>query len=231
MVGCMGNWFGGDDYRALVVTALLVLCCAAYATVEKAPTDARLLEARKAFEEGKKLKEGGQYAEAVLLVERSLELRETVRGEAHPEVASCLDLLGVVHRLQGDHARAEPLLQRAHAIREATLGKNHPDVASSLNNLALLYHDQGNYERAEPLYERALAIREAALGENHPNVAGSLNNLALLYRDQGSYARAERLYERALAIREAALGENHLEGPCRSSRVHSLSPRSTCAKR
>jgi tetratricopeptide (TPR) repeat protein len=200
--------------RAATAIALIVLGCAACATVEQAPGeqapgDSRLMEAQKLYEEGKKLREAGKYAEAMPLVERALELREAIHGGTHLEVASCLNLLGDVHQLRGSYTHAEPLYERALAIREASLGMNHPDVATSLNSLANLYRSQGLHAEAEPLYERALAIREAALGKSHPDVAKSLNNLALLYRTQGRHAKAEPLYERALAIWEATLGKNH----------------------
>ncbi|MCY1015904.1 CHAT domain-containing tetratricopeptide repeat protein [Pyxidicoccus sp. MSG2] len=194
--------------RAIPAIALIILGCAACASV-KPPTDLRLVEAQKLYAEGKKLREEGRYAEAAPVVERALELRESLLGRTHLEVARCLNLLGDVHRSLGNYTRAEPFHQRALAIREASLGNNHLDVAHSLNNLAIVYIEQGLYARAEPLYERALAIREAALGKHHPDVATSLNNLAILYSDQGLYARAEPLYERALAIREAALGKHH----------------------
>jgi CHAT domain-containing protein/Tfp pilus assembly protein PilF len=208
-VGCLKGGLEVLMHRILAATALLVLCCAACATVEKSPTDARLLEAQKAFDEGERLQAAGHYVQAVPLLERALALREAAFGVMHPEVASCLNLLGVVHYLQGGYTRAEPLFLRALMIRETALGQNHPRVADSLSDLATLYWAQGNYARAEPLYERALAIGEAALGKNHSDVAAIINNLATLYWAQGNYARAEPLYERALAIFEAALGKNH----------------------
>jgi len=138
--------------RALTVTALIWLCCAACATVERLSTDTRLIEAKKAFEEGQRLKEAGKYVEAELCVELALDLRESALGGAHPEVASCLLLLGEVHWRQGLYARAEPLLERALAIREAALGQHHPLVAEALNHLANLSYSQGLYARAEALY-------------------------------------------------------------------------------
>jgi CHAT domain-containing protein/Tfp pilus assembly protein PilF len=195
--------------RAATAIALILLGCAACATMEQAPTDSRLLEAQKLYEEGKRLKEARKYAEAVPLIERALQLQESIHGGTHLEVAKCLVLLGEVHSRQASNAHAVPFFERALAIREAALGKNHPQVAAPLVNLANLYSDQGLYARAEPLYERALAIQETALGKNHPQVANALNNLAILYRDQGLYAKAEPLHERALAIQETALGKNH----------------------
>ncbi|MCY1077129.1 CHAT domain-containing tetratricopeptide repeat protein [Archangium lansingense] len=193
------------EWLAVVV---LLFCAAGQAAGEGTP-DVRLQEAQTAYDEAVELEKAGKYAEAVAKGEHALALREAVLGGSHLEVARCLDLIGAVHRLQGEMDRAEPLSQRGLAIREELLGKNHPDVAQSLNNLANLYLEQGFHGRAEPLHLRALAIREEALGKNHLLVATSLNNLAILYDQQGQYGRAEPLYQRALAIREEALGAKH----------------------
>jgi CHAT domain-containing protein/Tfp pilus assembly protein PilF len=197
-----------QDWRILATAVLLTLGCAACATVEKAPADTRLEEAQRAFDEAHQLMEEAHYAEAVPRIEQALKLREAVLGTAHPEVARCLELLGVVHRRLGNHARAQELLQRALALREAALGIEHPDVANSLLSLANLYRAQASYEQAKSLYERALAIQEAAFGKTHPDIAKSLNGLANLYREQASYEQAKSLYERALAIQEGAFGQN-----------------------
>ncbi len=161
------------------------------------------------YAEAVKLYDTGEYARAMAQAEQALTLAEATLGSEDPAVASCLDLLGVLHGLQGEFAQAEPLLQRALAIREETLGQDDPEVGSALNNLALIYQSQGLYLRTQPLYERALAIKESAQEQDPAGVASSLNNLASLYYSQGLYARAEPLYERALAIREEALGPHH----------------------
>ncbi|WP_164010632.1 CHAT domain-containing tetratricopeptide repeat protein [Pyxidicoccus trucidator] len=195
--------------QVLVWMAVVALCCAAKAAAGENPPDARLQEAQTAYDKAITLEKAGKYAEAVAQGEHARVLREAVLGASHPDVASCLDLLGGLQQTQGNFARAEPLLQRGLTLREAALGKNHPDVATSLNSLANLYDAQGLYGRAEPLFERALAIGEAAPGKNPPSIATSLNGLANIYRAQGLYGRAEPLFERALAIGEGALGKNH----------------------
>jgi CHAT domain-containing protein len=200
---------GKDMHRFVGWMTVVFLCCAAGAGASEERPDARLLEARSAFDEATKLRAAGGYSEALARAEHALALREAVLGGTHPDVATCLNLVGDLYRRRGKLPQAEPFLQRALAIREAALGNSHLDVAASLNNLALLYRDQGSYGRAEPFYQRALAIREAALGNNHPDVAASLQNLANFYSGQGVYGRAEPLYQRALAIYEAALGNNH----------------------
>jgi len=173
------------------------------------PDNPDLAEAERLNQQAKELYDQGQYAAAIILIERALVLRENVLGSNHPDVAETLNNLGLLYHTQGKYAQAERLYQRALAIRENVLGSDHPDVAQSFNNLAGLYQDQGKYAQAEPLYQQSLAIRERLLGADHPFVATSLNNLAALYQDQGKYTQAEPLYQRALAIREQVLGADH----------------------
>ena len=201
---------------------MVLLCCAAAAARGEAPPDARQQEARTALGEARRLWDAGRYADAIARGEHALALREAVLGGSHPDVAECLDLLGLHHLRQGNPVRAEPLLQRALAIREAALGPNHPEVAQTLTTLANLYLAQEFTLRPSRSF-RALAIREAALGKHHPLVAEPLNNLAILYRAQRLYTQAEPLMQRALAIREAALGKDHPDVATRST----TSPAST----
>ncbi|WP_309243072.1 CHAT domain-containing tetratricopeptide repeat protein [Hyalangium versicolor] len=188
--------------------AILVLYCAACTSASTAPTDARLLEAQKAFDEARKLEEAGNYPEAVLLAERAVNLREAVLGTEHPDVAQCVSLLGILHMEQGHYALAEQLHLRALTIRETALGKEDTDTAASLNSLGILYKNQGQFERAEPLLQRALAIWETTSGSNSIRVAAALHNLANLYMEEGRYDRTESLLQRATSIHEATLGED-----------------------
>jgi CHAT domain-containing protein/tetratricopeptide (TPR) repeat protein len=190
------------------MTVLLGLWCAV-AAAEQAPTDARLGEAQRAFDEGNNLMWAGQYAKAVSRYEHALELNEAALGGMHPQVADFLHLLGAVHRREGFYVRAAPLYERALAIRQAALGPEHPEVATLLNAIALLWMDQGQYARAEALAERALAIQQEVLGRSHLDVAHSLDTLSRIATSQGQYARAEQLGLRAMSIRLVALGPNH----------------------
>jgi len=153
----------------------------------------------------------GRYQEALPLAKKAVAASETALGHDHPDVATALNNLALLHQTTGDYDRAELLYLRALKIREGGGATDDPAIATELNNLAELYRNRGEYSRAEPLYLRALAIREKALRSGHPDVATSLNNLALLYQAKGDYDRAELLYKRALALREQVLGANHLD--------------------
>ncbi|XXU61288.1 CHAT domain-containing tetratricopeptide repeat protein [Sorangium sp. So ce1078] len=156
-----------------------------------------------------KLYREGNYAAAISLEKRALDIRLAALGPEHLDVAGSLNDVAQLYAMTGEYARAEPLHQRALAIRERALGPDHADVAASLNNLASLYDHKGDHARAEPLHRRALAIRERALGPEHPAVANSLNNLAALHSDKGDYTTAELLFQRSLSIMQKTLGPDH----------------------
>ncbi len=171
--------------------------------------DRTLQEAIKLNIEHGRLYRIGRPDEAMPLAERELEIREKEEGIEHPNVASVLGSLALIHQTKGNYERAELLFQRALNIFEKTMGKEHPKVASTLSNLAILYRNKGELAKVEPLFQRALAIGENVLGPEHPNVADYLNNLASLSYEKGHYAGAELLHQRALEIREKSLGSEH----------------------
>jgi tetratricopeptide (TPR) repeat protein len=151
----------------------------------------------------------GRYAEARLLCERALAIREEVLGPHNLDVAESLNNLAALDVVTDRLAQARPLLERALAIWERTLGTKDPGFAVILHNLADFHLGQGRYAEAQSLLERAVAIAETALGPDHSIVASALNLLAKLYRQQGRYAEAQGLAERVLAIREGTLGPDH----------------------
>ncbi|ADO74432.1 CHAT domain-containing tetratricopeptide repeat protein [Stigmatella aurantiaca] len=194
--------------QAFGCVLIVFLCWATPRQSSAEPPDARLATAQADFDEAAKLKDAGKFPEALERAEHALAIWEAVQGDTHPNVASCLNLMGELYRQQGALARAMPLAQRALTIRETTLGSKHLDVAQSLNGLAAIYLDQGSRGLAELLLQRALAIQEAVLSGNHPDIVKTLHNLARLYHEQGSYSRAEPFYLRALALHEAASSHN-----------------------
>ena len=101
----------------------------------------------------------GRYAEAVPTARKGLELAEAAFGPDRPDVATSLNNLAALHKLQGQLAQAEPLYERSLAILEEALGPDHPDVATTLGDMAELYRKMDRAEEAEPLDARAARIR------------------------------------------------------------------------
>src|SRR3989338_782272 len=123
----------------------------------------------------------GKLKEATVEANKTLKYAEKEFGNFSANVATSLNNLGELYRLQKKLPEAELNYKKSLDIREKTLGKEHLDVSLSLNNIATLYLFQGNYERAEPLYKRAVNIMGKNLGKDHISLQTPLTNLAELY--------------------------------------------------
>jgi tetratricopeptide (TPR) repeat protein len=150
-----------------------------------------------------------KYAQAELLLKKSLGLGQELLGDLHPSIASSLNNLAYLYHLQGKYKEAEPLYKQSLSLRQELLGNRHPSVDSSLNNLALMYESQGRYKEAEALLRQSLTIRQELLGNRNLHAANGLNNLALLYVSQCRYKEAEPFLKQALELRRELLGERH----------------------
>ena len=78
---------------------------------------------------------------------QALKLQEAHFGLVYPEVASTLNVLGLVCGVLGRPDEAEFLHRRALGIARRTLGPGHPTVAASLRHLSKLYESQGKPDR------------------------------------------------------------------------------------
>ncbi|XP_058513216.1 nephrocystin-3 isoform X3 [Ochotona princeps] len=182
------------------------------------------------------LKDLGLLSQAVVPLQRSLEIRETALDPDHPRVAQSLHQLASVYVQWKKFDNAEQLYKQALEISENAYGADHPHTARELEALATLYQKQNKYEQAEhfrkksfkirqkatrrkgnlgkldkavPLYELAVEIRQKSFGPKHPSVATALVNLAVLHSQMKRHGEALPLYERALKIYEDSLGRMH----------------------
>ena len=142
----------------------------------------------------------GDHATATVSFEKALKILESTLGENHPDVATGLNNLALLHYSQANYEAAEPLYERALTIDEKTLAPGHSGVATDLNNLALLYKKQGNFEAAEPLFKRALEIKEKVFEPGHPALISGLMNYASLLRVLDRVEDAEALDARAAVL-------------------------------
>jgi tetratricopeptide (TPR) repeat protein/CHAT domain-containing protein len=141
---------------------------------------------------------------AIQLLRESLEIRQRVLGDRHPDVAQALNNLGAISGWLAPE-EAESLLQEALSIKRARFGEDHPEVAETLNNLA--YHHQGRaeYAKAQTLFEQALEIRRKSGGDD-PDTAMTLTSLGAVLALRGDTQRAlaameesQKLHDRLIA--------------------------------
>ncbi|GAB1294598.1 Nephrocystin-3 [Apodemus speciosus] len=182
---------------------------------------------------GRFLKDLGLLSQAVVPLQRSLEIRETALDPDHPRVAQSLHQLAGVYVQWKKFGDAEQLYKQALEISVNAHGADHPHAARELEALATLYHKQNKYEQAEHfrkksvlirqqatrrkgslygsalLRRRALQLEELTLGMDKPENARTLNELGVLYYLQNNLETAEQFLKRSLEMRERVLGPDH----------------------
>ncbi len=132
-------------------------------------------------------------------------------GEQTLEVASALDVLGVVSLQAGDSAQALASHQKALELRERILGPSHPSLAAVLGNMAHVYRQQTRYDDALACLERARVLTVAAAGEHSLAVANILSSLSNVHYSRGQLQESLALAHRSLQTREALMDPDNPE--------------------
>jgi non-specific serine/threonine protein kinase/serine/threonine-protein kinase len=148
----------------------------------------------------------GHYESAILLFEKSAEIRREHLGESDPAHALSISFLADTLVEIGEYERARELHEKALAVRREALGPDSLPVSWSLRSLGWMYWRTGNLDEPRPLFEQALEIEEEILGPEHLEVSDTLFMLALVDLDTLNYDGARSRFERVLQIRESQLG-------------------------
>ncbi len=154
----------------------------------------------------------GLYDRAGPLLEKALEIRESLFrvARASPEDRlPSLKALARLHSNQGRYGEAQALLDRARPIVEQVYGIDHLEAADLDNRSGLLRVAVGEYEEGRNLFRRALEIRRTSLGPDQSEVGESLNDLGGATFRLGQHDEAMEYFGQALAIRQRNLGPDH----------------------
>ncbi len=161
----------------------------------------------------------GNCVKANEFAHEALHLRRDLLGEAHPEVASNLHLLGEIAVVERRLEKAESYFEQALERWEGFFGGAHPQVFQAVTSLALLFSQQGRLTLAEQYHQRNLVALEGRYGVEHPILAETLMGLGQLSRSQGSSELAETYLKRAVELQTAVYGDSD---PKVASALHTL---------
>ena len=150
-----------------------------------------------------------EYDNALMLFEKTREIREKVLGNQNPDTAEVYNNIALTYNQKGDYIRALDWYYKSLVIKEKVFGKEHPSTATTYNNIASAYDDQHDYNKALEFHQKALSVREKILGNEHTDTATTYNNIAHLYRNQGEYSKALDFFQKALRIIEKTLSKEH----------------------
>jgi tetratricopeptide (TPR) repeat protein len=151
----------------------------------------------------------GREREALILREKTLELRLRILGPDH------VDTLGSMRNLANSYAAANrrqealELDQKTFEALKATLGPDDPQTLSCMNNLALSNSALRQYKEALALQQELVKRYQAALPPDHPDTLVAMGNLAKTYSDLKRFEDARKLTEEVIALQKAKTGARH----------------------
>lgn len=137
-----------------------------------------------------------QYARTVAL--RALDLQMRLLGDAHPDLAKTIQVLGALELVAGHGPAAVVHFKRAAKLLEESLGDDHPNYGQILVNLGNAYVESEDSASALVQYQRAQVIFEAALRPEDPRVLGCLINIGGVQRALGDPLAAERAFREVI---------------------------------
>jgi tetratricopeptide (TPR) repeat protein len=156
----------------------------------------------------------GRYDEAEPLMQRALELKIGLYGEAHPTTLNSVDSLGTLADHMGRYAQAESLHRQALDGRTRALGLEHERTINSRDRLANTLANQGRFAEAERLAATAAAQGTQSLGARHVSTLYPQDTRAVALLGLGRADDAEATLRRVLSILDdkKAKGEDIGEG-------------------
>ncbi|HGG57104.1 MAG TPA: tetratricopeptide repeat protein, partial [Nannocystis exedens] len=140
----------------------------------------------------------GDYEHARTLALRALDLQIRLLGDAHPDLAKTIQVLGALELVAGHGSAAVSHFERAADLLEESLGADHPNYGQILVNLGNAYVESEDPGRALVQYQRAQRIFEAALRPEDPRVLGCLINIGGVQRALGHSQAAELAFRRVI---------------------------------
>lgn len=139
-------------------------------------------------ESGKQYFEQKDYAKAEHVFKKIL--------SHQPNYADILNLLGVIHHIEGKFDSAIDLFEKSLKI--------NPRYTEAILNLAVLYNDLGKYKDAKKLYAQLKKNQTIKHKHIEPVLKGKLSNLHAdigdIYRNLGLYEHAIDEYKKALNL-------------------------------
>ena len=137
----------------------------------------------------------GKYDKALDRYTEALEMRTSLFGPEHVDVAASYFHIGSVYHRQDKYEEALEMHQQALQVRIKVFnGHEHMDVTASYNNIGNVYDSQGKYEEALEMHQKVLEIRIKV------DVARSYGNIGNVYESLGKYDEALAEYNKCLKI-------------------------------
>jgi tetratricopeptide (TPR) repeat protein len=191
-----------------------------YAIAEKLLRDARALyETRLPLDDRTRLRSSADLAfalyrmgsaEAVALLNETLENQQRVVGADEPDTLRTLIVLGHVNDDRGRHDEASKIYEKVLAAQKRMLGETHPATLMTLIDLGVNLNRRGRSGEARKLLEETLGTQKRALKPSDQlDIQASMNNLASVLESMGLDGDALSLLRELLTLQQKSLPPDH----------------------
>ncbi|MEO8334758.1 MAG: tetratricopeptide repeat protein [bacterium] len=207
--GFVLNLLQGGDNEVGPADSLRVLTVVERGAQEVASLDAEPAVQAELYQTlGGVLTKLGRLDRADTLLRASLEVRRTLYGAEHPDVARSLIAQGRLRVEQARMPEAERLVRDGLAMSRRLRPPDHPDVADATTALGRVLEARGTFAQAIPVLEEAVRL-QATRGSRTPDLAKAIVALADNHFYAGHFDVADSLYRQALGMYRSLHGEKH----------------------
>jgi serine/threonine-protein kinase len=151
----------------------------------------------------------GLYDRAREVAERSLAIRRGLYAGDHPELASGLWWMALLHTDHAEFDDAERLFRESLAMRRRLLAPADPQVLEGLVGLGLALVRRGELRQAELTFGEAVALAPDGLGDGRSSVPDPRLGLGWVLMEQGRFEEAEVYLRPGIAAARTRLGQDH----------------------
>lgn len=146
---------------------------------------------------GSTLNAAKRFAEAIPVLQQSLDIEKGMAQQVNNRIVETLDLLAVAYEECNDLAAA--ITSHHEALVYTDRNMQPLQTANRYRLLGRLYGVQGRWKEAHKAYEEALAIEIAYKPRSDHRIAQTLEMIAQTYRREGNLQKAAEAYKRMAA--------------------------------
>jgi tetratricopeptide (TPR) repeat protein len=151
----------------------------------------------------------GDYEKALVLYQKSLDIKINTVGAEHPSVSPVFNYIGLAWKNLGEYDKALTAIEKSLEIIIKSMGIDHPDVGNTYNNIGTIWRNKGVYDKALEFFQKSLDHQIKTFGAEHPSVAGTYNNIGIAWKNKGMYDKALDCLNKCQAILLKTVGAEH----------------------
>lgn len=140
----------------------------------------------------------GEYARALPLLERQLQLEKTTYSSSGHRIAETLSIKAYATDRAGHKEEADRLINDA--LTALSTAREMPRAATGYSYIGKVYFVRGDLQRAQDMLGKAVAIRQKTRSSKSAKAADCLKDLALVQMARGNFSEAHAELQEAIEL-------------------------------